>query len=191
MNNEQDLIPCTEAAHEIELVSRRLGLLHLAFARALVDELGEKSGKRLILKAIKNYGIMVGSEVKAAVEEQGLALTPENYGIGKSRSLPTLGMHSGSEEVEVAGKKRLRAHGCVMAQVWKEHDEDKLGRLYCYVDPAKYMAYNPDFKLAHIKAIPDGDECCEFCVERTTAKEREDFASDNEDWSYIDQCHGE
>ena len=42
MNNEQDLISRAEAAHEIELVSRRLGLLHLAFARMLVSEFGNE-----------------------------------------------------------------------------------------------------------------------------------------------------
>ena len=188
MNSEQDLISRAEAAHEIELVSGRLGLLHLAFARMLVSEFGNEEGRRLIVKAVKAYGVMIGKEVKAAVLDEGLPLTPENYGAGKSRSLPEFGMHTGSEEVEVGGEKRFRAYGCAMAKVWKQYGEEALGRLYCYVDPAKYMAYNPDYKLAHTKALPDGDPCCEFCLEQTTAKEREDFASDDASWSYIDQC---
>ena len=168
--------------------SRRLGLLHLAFSRALVDELGEEEGRRLILKAIKRYGTMIGEEVRKAVEEQGLPLTPENYGIGPSRSLPEFGMHSGSEEIEVDAVKRFRAYGCVMAKVWKEYGEEKIGRLYCYVDPAKYMAYNPDYKLAHITAIPDGSSYCEFCIEETTPRERAAFNSEEEDWQFIDRC---
>jgi len=188
MNNKQDVISRVEAAHEIELVSRRIALLHLAFARTLVNDLGNEEGRRLIVKAVKAYGVMIGTEVKAAVLDEGLPLTPENYGVGKSRSLPEFGMHTGSEEIKVGGEKRFRAYGCAMAKVWKEYGEEALGRLYCYVDPAKYMAYNPDYKLAHTRALPDGDKFCEFCLERTTAKEREDFASDDASWAYIDQC---
>jgi hypothetical protein len=188
MTQDAETISRQEAAHEVELVSRRLGLLHLAFARTLVDELGEPEGTRLILKAIKCYGTLVGREVKAAVQAAGMEATPENYGTGKSRGLPGIGMHEKSETVEVAGKERQRAYGCVMAKVWKEYGEDRLGRLYCYVDPAKYMAYNPAYKMAHIKALPDGDPHCEFCIKRTTAREREAFAAAEEDWAWIDGC---
>jgi len=71
--------------------------------------------------------------------------------------------------------------------VWRELGEDKLGRFYCYIDPAKYMAFNPDYKLAHAKAIPDGDEYCELEVVPTTEKERKDFAAKDKDWFYIDK----
>jgi len=184
----EDLIKREDAAHEIELVSRRLGLLHLAFACALTDEFGEEVGRRIVLKAIKRYGIMIGKEVKRAVRADSLPLTPDNYGVGNSRSLPEFGMHERSEELEVNGEKRSRAYGCVMAKVWKEYDEEKLGRLYCYVDPAKYMAYNPNYKLAHVTAIPDGSPYCEFCIEETTQQERDNFASPDADWDYIDRC---
>jgi hypothetical protein len=189
MENRMDKqIPMDEAAHEVELVSRRIALLHLAFSRMLVKEFGEPRGSELIAKAIKEYGRMVGSEVREAVEAQGLPPTPENYGTGSARSLPRIGMHKGVEEAEVSGEKRIRAFGCVMAQVWKAYGEEKLGRLYCYVDPAKYMAYNPKFKLAHVKALPDGDEYCEFCIRETSQQERDDFQSDDRDWLYIDKC---
>ena len=32
---------------------------------------------------------------------------------------------------------------------------------------------------------PDGDECCELVLRKTTAQEREDFGADR-DWSYLD-----
>ena len=71
-------IPINEAEYEVELASRRIALLHLAFSRMLVEEFGEKRGREFIAKAIKEYGRMVGKEVRAAVEEQGLPLNPEN-----------------------------------------------------------------------------------------------------------------
>jgi hypothetical protein len=181
-------IPLNEAENEVELASRRIALLHLAFSRMLVAEFGEKRGGKLIAKAIKEYGRMVGTEVRTAVGDQGLPLTPENYGVGSARRLPRIGMHEGVEEVEIAGEKRMRAFGCVMARVWKAYGEEKLGRFYCYVDPAKYMAYNPKFKLTHVKALPDGDDYCEFCIRETSQQEQDDFQSDDSDWLYIDKC---
>jgi hypothetical protein len=50
------------------------------------------------------------------------------------------------------------------------------------------MAYNPKFKLAHVKALPDGDDYCEFCIRETSQQEQEDFQSDDSDWLYIDKC---
>jgi len=183
-----DAVPLREAKWDVELVGRRLALLHLAYAKTLVKEFGEERGKELITKAIKNYGTNIGKKVREQVINQGFEPIPENYGVGQSRDLPNYGLHERVEEVEAEGKTQLRAYGCVLAKVWKEYGENELGRLYCSVDPAKYMAYNPDFKLAHSKAIPDGDDYCEFCVHRTTAKERKDFASATADWLYIDHC---
>ena len=183
----KETIPFKEAKRAVELTARRLGLLHLSFARTLVDELGERKGKELIMKAIKDYGERIGKKVKESVINQGLDPTPENYGAEKSRDLPEFGMHENREIVEVDGEKRMRAYGCAMAKVWHECGEDELGRLYCYVDPAKYMAFNPDFKLVHIKALPDGDEYCELTVRPTTEQDRKDFAAKDTDWSRIDK----
>jgi len=49
------------------------------------------------------------------------------------------------------------------------------------------MAFNPNYKYAHMKAIPDGDECCELEVKPTTEEERKDFHTEDKDWFYIDK----
>lgn len=188
MNNGSSAISLEEATHEVALVSRRIALLHLAYARMLVEEFGEERGVMLIMKAIKSYGMEVGKQAREAVLEQGLALTPENFSAGSARSLPKIGMHSGREYLEVDGEHRHRTYGCVMGKLWNELGEGKLGRLYCLVDPAKYMAFNPQYILAHAQSLPDGDSCCEFCVRHTTEQEREDFFSDEADWRYMDRC---
>jgi len=177
-----------EARAEVEIVARRLAMLHLALAKTLTETLGREEGTRLVGEVIKRYGSMIGEEVRERVESQGLATEPENYGVGQSRDLPRFGMHERAEVLEVHGERRVRAYGCTLAKVWRERGEDRLGRLYCYVDPAKYMAYNPDYKLAHVRAIPDGDPFCELCVQRTTAEERRDFATQGGSWFHIDRC---
>lgn len=183
----KETISVEEAKREVEMTAQRIGLLHLSFAKTLVDELGEEKGRQLILKAIKDYGKRCGERVRKGVIAQGLDPLPENYGVGGSRDLPEFGMHERRETVEVEGDRRVRAYGCVMAKVWKEYGEEKLGRVYCYVDPAKYMAFNPKFKQIHLKALPDGDDYCEFAVRPTSEKEREDFLAKDKDWSYIDK----
>ena len=183
MANDREMVPLEEAKEQVGRVCRRLGLLHLAFARTLVDELGEEKGRQLILKAIKAYAAMIAEEVKRDVIARGMDTTPQNY----QEDLPLYGMHDKLETVEVEGEPMVRAHGCVMAKVWREYGEDRLGRLYCYVDPAKYMVFNPDFKLVHTRSIPDGDEYCELVVRPTTGPEKEKFARKDEDWSSVDK----
>jgi len=180
---ERNMVPFEEAKEQVRKVCIRLGLLHLSFAKTLISQLGEKEGKQLILKAIKDYGIRIGEEIKANVTAQGLSNDPANY----REDLPLYGMHDYIEEIEVDGEKRMRAHGCVMGKLWNTLGENELGRLYCYVDPAKYMAFNPDFKLVHVKTLPDGDEYCDLVLRPTTKQEREDFANKDRDWSYIDR----
>ncbi|MBS3789081.1 L-2-amino-thiazoline-4-carboxylic acid hydrolase [Candidatus Bipolaricaulota bacterium] len=179
-------IPLDEAEKEVELASRRIGLLHLAYAETLIDELGEE-GKKVILESIKNYGLKIGAEVKKQVEEEGLDPEPDNFGKGSSRNLPKFGMNDGAEEVTVDGEERLRVHGCVMAKVWEEYGQEEIGKLYCYVDPAKYMGFNHRYKMVHTKNEPSGDDFCEFAIRKTSEQERSDFSSEMADWSYIDE----
>ncbi len=136
--------------------------------------------------AIKRYGTEIGEAVRRAVAEAGLPPEPANYGKGKGRDLPGFGMHDGIEACEVAGEPRLRAHGCVLAKVWYEKGQDALGRIYCYVDPAKYMAYNPDVKMIHTRCVPDGDAFCELAVRSTTPEDRKRFRGDGPDWITVD-----
>ncbi len=185
--SDERKISYEEAEKEVELAGRRIGLLHLAFAETLVEELGEEEGKRLVTESIKNYGIKVGEKVRADLKEEGLEPEPENYGEGASRSLPRFGISEKTERVEVEGEERTRVHGCVMGKVWEEYGKEELGRLYCYVDAAKYMGFDPCYKMIHTKNEPSGDNFCEFAVRETTEKDRENFSSEDGDFSRVDE----
>lgn len=157
----------------IENVSKRIALLHLAYAKTIVENLGEKDGMELIAKAIRMYGKLIGEKIRRKVLEKGFDPTPENWFYGED--IPEFGMHEKIDTVQVEGEMRIRAYGCILAKIWKEYDESKLGRLYCYIDPVKYMAYNPEFKLVHVKTVLEGYDYCEFSVRPTTEEERELF----------------
>ena len=183
VTNREKTVSLEEAKEQVRKVCIRLTLLHLSYAATLVEELGEEKGRQLIMRAIKDYGRRIGEQVKASVTAQGLQNEPVNY----KEDLPLYGMYDGTELVEVNGEKRIRVYGCVMGKLWNKLGKGKLGRLYCYVDPAKYMAFNPNFKLIHTKAVTEGDEYCELVVRPTTEQDREDFTAKDTDLLRIDR----
>jgi len=185
MEHNHEMISLDEAKTEVGKAVRRLALLHLAFAETIVDEMGDEAGKALIVKAIRNYGMKIGGKARAEALERGLPLTPETYEMVPGEGLPAFGTHSSVEIKEEEGETIVRCRDCLWAKVWREHGGEELGRLYCLVDPAQFMAFNPEVKFVHLKTEPEGDDCCEMVFRKTTEQEREDFAKDR-DWSYLD-----
>jgi hypothetical protein len=158
--SEVEMVPLTEAENEVKVVTHRLALLHLAFARTLVDEYGWERGKQLVLDAMKEYGRRVAERTK-----QG------------HQSLPKYGFWERRE-----GKTPI----CELGKIVLEYDEMDIGSLYCLIDPAKTMWANPDEKLVHTRCLTVGDEHCEFETVPTTKEERDDFFGESKDWTYVD-----
>jgi predicted ArsR family transcriptional regulator len=158
-----EIKPKDEASQQVILLAKRCALLYQVFAEALVDELGEEKGRQAIGKAIRRYGTISGSAVRKGVEEQGLDLFMENY--GKIPDLP----HTGwvTEQRSIAEDSlEVDVLYCPMAEQWLAGGAAELGRLYCYVDQAKYAAFNPDLECVHEKNVLDGDEKCTIVVRR-------------------------
>ncbi len=143
-------------------MARRLALLHLAYARTLVDALGEEEGTALVRRAIGDYGRRVGERMRRAVQDEGLEPTPGNLSHGDDLP-PEL---FPSRKVVVDGEERSRSAGCVLFETWREAGEVDLGGLYCGVDPAKMEAYSPGWTMVHTRQQPAGDPVCEFAVRR-------------------------
>ncbi len=181
MSNEK--ISDEEAAKEVELVSKRLALLHLSYAKTLVEELGEEKGRSLALKAIKRYGTHIGKERRKEIEQKGLEPTAENFAKGNAFRIPKFGMHADLESTE----EGIKLYGCALGKLWREMGEEELGRIYCYVDPAKYLGYNEDIVQIHQKAMPAGDSHCQFEVRESTEDEKKLFRSEIKDFFEIDK----
>ena len=160
MGQERDTVPMAEARKAVQDMVRRVALLHLSYARTLVEELGQEQGRELITQAIWDYGTEIGRRTRQRVEELGLEPTVEN--LGRGSDLSPIGFEGGKTTVD--GEPRSLVLGCPLAEVWREHGEDELGGLYCLVDPAKMQAYDPNWTMVHTKKIPNGDECCEIAV---------------------------
>jgi predicted hydrocarbon binding protein len=158
------MVTADECTKEVKLMARRAALLHYYFSEAVIEELGEEAGKKLIKKAIWAYGEHCGRAVREGVEALGLPLTDENF--GKVRDLPRFGWETGMITLP-DGEPRLVATFCPLAATFKELGPRgmELGRLYCFVDQAKYNAYNPEVDFIHARNVLDGDDCCEFVVQ--------------------------
>ena len=64
MSQKKEMIEKEEAFRQVKSMINRAALIHYAFARTLVDELGEKKGKALAKKAAELYGELVGKRAK-------------------------------------------------------------------------------------------------------------------------------
>jgi hypothetical protein len=158
MSDEQK-VSLSEAENEVKVVTQRLALLHLAFAKTIVDKLGWEEGKQLILDSIKKYSEYVAMRTKMG-----------------HQSLPKYGFWERRE-----GKPDL----CELGKIMLEMGEPELGSMYCLIDPGKVMAANPDEKLIHTRCMILGHDECKFETVKTTDEEKLDF-EDGKDWSYVD-----
>jgi predicted hydrocarbon binding protein len=156
---KKEMISKDEAFNQLKSMITRTALIHYAFTKTIIDELGKEKGKELAKKAIRLYGEMVGKKVRENTLAKGLPTLAENF----QNDLPTLGW-ADREKVVVEGEKRARVHTCYLAEAWKELGVPEIGRLYCFVDQAKYEAYNPDLECVHTRNVLDGDPYCELAV---------------------------
>ena len=186
MSTEEPTLTISQCTEEVRLMARRAALLYHAFASALVEELGDEQGKRLIEKAIRAYGHACGQAIKDDLLAQGLPLTPENF--NRIRDLPAFGWEKAAPEdlpapslegvlnspsqgiLSLSKDVESQGHSvvtyCPLAAVWMQMGAPaaRLGRLYCFVDQAKQEAYNPDYEFLHLKNVLDGDPYCVFAL---------------------------
>jgi hypothetical protein len=164
-----ETIPVEEAAEDRRALGRRIGRLYLAFARVLVDRLGEAEAKKAILEVIRDYSMHC-----AEARKKGMV------------DLPPRGIHEKTEVVEVDGKTRLRCYGCGIAQEFAMQDEEKLGALYCYVDPCSFMMTVPNIKFYHTQMEPLGNNCCEFDLAIVSDEDMRKVLEPGHDYQDID-----
>ena len=160
---EEEIVPLKEAKEQVETAITRIALLHLAFSKTLLEEFGADRGKELITRSILRYGRLVGDRMKRGLPDYPTA----KYGAYVER-------------------ENGRIYDCILARIFRENKELDLGRLYCYVDPAKIMTVDPNMKQIHGDCAACGDEYCTFAELATTEKERKDFMNASVDWKYVD-----
>ena len=158
MARKKEMLTQEEATRQVLSIVNRMALLHYSYAKTLIRELGARKGKEVTRKAIDFYGRQVGKQVRERTKAKGLQTLLENY----QEDLPLLGWNM--EKVVVDGEPRVRIYDCNLAKAWNKLGAPGLGRFYCYMDQAKYTAYNPKLECVHAQNTLDGDPCCELAI---------------------------
>lgn len=184
MTEKEEMVTLQDAMEQIKTAVTRIALIHLGFSKTLAEELGEEKGKALIIKSMIEYGKLVGKQIANGEQDLPYYGLHDKYLYGDHEFIDT--RRCPVPRDEDFDFTRYRVYGCMLAKVFKEMGEEKLGSLYCYVDSAKSMAVDPDRKLIHTACEPLGDDCCRFAMVPTTEKERDDFAKKTDEWKTVD-----
>ncbi len=184
MTVQKPTVPLDEAAAQVRLMAERLALMHLAYARTLIEELGDEKGKALILKAVMEYGRLVGERNRAGKQDLPYYGLHDGY-----RYQSKTGLDVREIESEMSGGtdwEAFKVYGCVLSKIFKDYGEPELGALYCFVDAAKSMAADPGHKLIHTACELCGDDHCAFDKLPTSEDERSLFQQKDTRWKDID-----
>ena len=178
-------VPFEEAKEQVEIAMIRLALMHLSYSKVLVQEFGEEKGKQLILKSIMEYGNRAGK--RALDGHRDLS----HYGVHSKYVYQDKEYTDARDAIHLIQEddfdfSKLEIHGCTLAKIFKEYEEEDLGKLYCYIDAAKSMTTNSSTKAIHTKCVLCGDDYCQIKSVETTEKERKDFEKSDPEWKNVD-----
>lgn len=182
MSENEKKVPLKEAMEQVQTVGVRLALMHLAFSRILVESLGKERGKEAVVKAMMEYGRMVGERSKSGRQDLPWYGFHDKY-VYEDRETADLRQSRPNEDFDWS---KYKVCGCVLAKIFKEYDEPELGALYCYVDAAKSMAADSSKKLIHTACEVCGDDFCAFDMLPTSEEERRAFEEQEIAWKDVD-----
>lgn len=154
-----------QAAQEVRILAERMAMLYSHFVQVLCKKYGEPATEEIVKEVIMAYGKECGEMAKEAVLRQGLENTLSNHGC--SHELPSVGWTV--ETLSCSDKEKVvQTDYCPFAATWKARGEEKWGRMYCFVDQAKFSTYCDGLETVHEKNVLDGADCC---LMRVTKKE--------------------
>ncbi len=154
----EGFVSLEETTEQVRLMARRLAVLYHHAAEVLAERFGEAETEELLREIVWRYGTESGESTRRQVEQMGMPVTTDNFGLGSD--LPKYGWES---ELRVGedGVTRACVTYCPFAKVWQEKGSERWGQIYCLVDEAKYRAYNGSL-CRHAKHVLRGDDGCLF-----------------------------
>jgi len=155
----EEMISKAEAAQQVRQMGRMMATLYYHMSCQVIDAVGIEQGKEIIGKAILALGTERGQEQCEKVVAMGYDHIPENY--GKVPDLPALGWDVSTVE-NPENDTHVKITYCPFAQVWQEKDFAEIGRLYCFIDQAKYTGFHSDCDLTTLKNVLEGADYCEM-----------------------------
>lgn len=129
--------------------------LYYHFAKVFTDELGKEKSKQLIVKAVKNFAVERGLNLRKRAAELGLDPIPDNF--WKVTDIPVIAWES------------PKGFYCSYGDVWRRRGDIgcEMGLLYCEVnDCTIFKTFNPEWKqIRFTKHLLWGDDHCDRITE--------------------------
>lgn len=164
----EEMISKTEAASQVRQMGRMMAMLFYHMSRQVTGAVGSEQAKKIIGQAVWALGKERGEAQKTKVLAAGFEHIPQNY--GKLPDLPALGWDVVKAE-NAENDTHVKITYCPFAEVWQEKDFAEFGRLYCYIDQAKYCGFHPDSEMVTLKNVLEGAPYCEMVCR---SKQQED-----------------
>ena len=125
-----------------------------AFAKEMVEELGEPRALAIMARALEKMQVKVGHDLAEKLGGNSLEALAEHIRKGAAQ-------RDNFQVVEVTDKLiATRVTRCRSAEAFKELGAPEICRLYCDSDYAYIKAFNPNMRMVRTKTIAAGDECC-------------------------------
>lgn len=152
----------SEVTDAVQRMADFTALLYYHLTKAMMEDFGD-SAKETINKAIKEFGLERGRNIAEKVKAAGEELTIDN--LDKYYDMPIAAGWGPEPKYDESGRKHSCTKSCTFADLWLSKNWDEIGKIYCEVDPAIRLGYNPDIIYTPTKNILDGDSCCESITE--------------------------
>ncbi len=138
--------------------------LYYAFAKEIVDQLGQEKGGKLLVDCIKKYAKLRGTAIAEYIQKNQLPYDAKSFIDNFDSCFSDLQ----KEFLELFPDKSLvPCEGttfCPYLEIWKElEDGKKLALIYCEeFHKAMWEAYHPKLRVRQDKIMARDDEICTF-----------------------------
>ena len=145
-----------EVGDAVKRMAEFTALLYYHLTKEMMAAYGDDA-RKVIKKAIREFGLERGRNIARKVVENGEALTIKN--LDKYYDMP-ISQGWGPAADYKDGIKHSKTMSCTFAQVWIDKAWEEIGHIYCEVDPAIREGYNPDIEYTPETNLLKGGDFC-------------------------------
>lgn len=166
MKKEEEIHEMDAIKDAVQRMSIFSAQLYYHLTKQMVDDYGKEAATETIKKAIREFGLERGSNIRQKCLDAGVEPTIHNlhpnYDIlitegwsPESKQRKSIIVENENDVIEDGCTKN-----CIFADYWMSRDWADIGYLYCAADDAIREAYNPDILYVPEKNIIKGDDSC-------------------------------
>jgi len=134
------------------------GMLYGFIAKRVIDSFGEE-GEQVVRRALRDYGVTRGKELKEKHAQLGL----ENHIVNLMTyyDLPSSDELETKREIFEPEQEVTETRDCGLYDVWKKHGMLREGKIYCEeIHHAMWAAYNEKLVVTQKEILTRGNDRC-------------------------------